>query len=281
MTDQLSFAVPSAAEPVLADLGAFDVILVNSSAGKDSMATLDVIATHAAEQNVLDRVVVGHADLGRSDWSGTRDLARRHAERYDLAFFVVSASGPDLLERVDRRGMWPSAMQRWCTSDLKRGPLRRLMTKLVAEHRDRAGDVRVRLLNVMGMRAEESPARARKPVAQVDDSASNGRREVTNFLPLHDWLEEDVWSRVRASRIGDLIHPAYAAGMPRLSCCFCILAPKSALVTAARLNPDLAAEYARTEERTGHSFRVDCSMAEVVEAAASDALTIKPAAWRG
>lgn len=281
MTDQLALALPEPAEPLLGQLASFDIILVNSSAGKDSMASLDLLATEAAEQGVLDRVVVGHAGLGRAEWKGALELARRQAERYDLAFFAVTARGADLLERVDRRGMWPSAMQRWCTSDLKRGPLRRLMTKLVADHRQRAGDVRVRLLNVMGLRAQESPARARKPSAQVDESASNGRREVTNFLPLHRWTEDDVWSRIGTSRIADLVHPAYAAGMPRLSCCFCILAPKSALVTAARLNPTLAEDYLRVERKTGHRFRMDCSMEEVVEAARSDEPLEPAATWSG
>lgn len=262
------------------DLGAFDVILVNSSAGKDSMASLDLIAAEAARQGVLDRVAVGHADLGRAEWAGTRELAREQAERYGLPFFVVSATGPDLLERVERRGMWPSPQQRWCTSDLKRGPLRRLMTQLVREHRERFGEARVRLLNVMGMRAQESPARARRPALRVDHSASNGRREVSDFLPLHEWSVEEVWERVHGSRIADLIHPAYAAGMPRLSCRFCILAPKSALVTSARLNPELAQEYLRVERATGHRFRMDCSIAEVIEAARSGE-PVAPGGWSG
>lgn len=261
------FASPRRGEGTLEELAAYDLILVNSSAGKDSMASLEVIATEAARQGVLDRVVVGHADLGRAEWAGTRELAREQAERYGLRFFVVTASGPDLLERVERRGMWPSPQQRWCTSDLKRGPLRRLMTQLVGEHRERYGERRVRLLNVMGMRAQESPARAKRDALRVDSSASNGRREVSDFLPLHEWSVEEVWERVHASRIADLIHPAYEAGMPRLSCRFCILAPKSALVLSARLNPELAQEYLRVEEATGHRFRMDCSIAEVIEAA--------------
>lgn len=275
------FAPSSPADETLGELAAFDVILLNSSAGKDSMASLDLIAERAAEQGVLDRVVVGHADLGRVEWPGTRELAQEQAERYGLPFFVVAAHGPDLLGRVERRRMWPSPQQRWCTSDLKRGPLRRLMTRLVREHRERFGEGRVRLLNVMGLRAEESPARSRKPVTQVDESASNGRREVTNFLPLHDWSEREVWDCIAGSRIGDLVHPAYEAGMPRLSCRFCILAPKSALVTAARLNPRLAREYLRVERETGHSFRLNCTMAEVVAAAEAGDPVPATGSWAG
>jgi 3'-phosphoadenosine 5'-phosphosulfate sulfotransferase (PAPS reductase)/FAD synthetase len=155
------------------------------------------------------------------------------------------------------------------------------MTRLVAEHRERHGKVRVRLLNAMGLRAQESPARARKPVSTVDERASNGRREVTNFLPLHEQTECAVWKRIGASRITDLVHPAYAAGMPRLSCRFCVLAPKAALVTSARLNPDLAEEYARVERSVDHRFRMDCSMAEVIELAGSDAPVGPVGTWSG
>lgn len=274
------FTSPKIGEVTLGQLAEYDVILINSSAGKDSMASLEVIATEAARLGILERVVVGHADLGRAEWAGTRELAGEQAERYGLPFFVESATGPDLLERVERRGMWPSAAQRWCTSDLKRGPMRRLMTRLVREHRERFGARRVRLLNVMGMRAQESPARAKRPALRVDPSASNGRREVSDYLPLHEWSVEEVWERVHASRIADLIHPAYAAGMPRLSCRFCILAPKSALVLSARLNPELAQEYLRVEQATGHRFRMDCSIAEVIEAARSGEL-VAPGNWSG
>jgi len=268
------------AEAVLSALNTYDLILLNSSGGKDSMASLDLVATEAERRGMSDRLVVGHAGLGRVEWDGTEELARAQAERYGLRFEIVRARGPDLLDRVERRGLWPSARQRWCTSDLKRGPLYRLMTKMVAAHRARHGPVRVRLLSVMGMRAEESAARAKRPVATVNERASNSRREVTDFLPLHGWRTAEVWRRIRSSRIADLVHPAYGAGMPRLSCRFCILASKSALVTAARLNPDLAREYLRVEQETGHRFRQDLSMEEIVEAADRGECPT-PAPWQG
>lgn len=262
------------------DLRSFDVILLNSSAGKDSMAMLDRVVGQARHQGVLDRLTVGHADLGRVEWPGTCQLAEAQAARYGLRFEVVSAAGPDLLDRARERGMWPSPRQRWCTSDLKRGPLRRLMTRLLREHPE-WGRRRMRLLNVMGMRAEESPARARKPILAVDPGASNGVREIVNFLPLHQLPTDDVWEIIAASPIRDLVHPAYRLGMPRLSCRFCIFASRGALVRSAQLNPDLAAEYLEVEQETGHVFRLDCSIEEVIADAqsASDERPIEP--WVG
>lgn len=43
----------------------YDVILVNTSGGKDSQTALDVVHKMAVEQGVADRMVAVHADLGR------------------------------------------------------------------------------------------------------------------------------------------------------------------------------------------------------------------------
>ena len=56
--------------------------------------------------------------------------------------------------------------------------------------------------------------------------------------------------------------------MPRLSCCFCIFAPKDALVIAGRANPELLAEYVAVEQEIGHSFRNGFKIAEVQKAIA-------------
>ena len=76
-----------------------------------------------------------------------------------------------------------------------------------------------------------------------------------------------MWAAIKAS--GAPYHPAYDLGMPRLSCVFCIFAPKAALVLAGRHNPELLAEYVQVEQEIGHRFTVKLSMAEVAQAVAS------------
>lgn len=176
----------------------------------------------------------------------------------------------DLLQQVEARGMWPSPRQRYCTSDQKRAQVHRLFTAL-ATHAHSTGaanvyDRPVRILSCQGMRAEESPARAKRPPFQRDERASNGRRVVDNWLPIHDWKVGEVWARIRAGKTADQVHPAYALGMPRLSCVFCIFAPKAALVLAGKHNPELLDEYVRVETKIGHRFRLELSLAEVREA---------------
>lgn len=51
---------------------------------------------------------------------------------------------------------------------------------------------------------------------------------------------------------------------PGLSCRFCVLASRADLVCSARLNPGLADQYAAVEAATGHTFRADLSMADII-----------------
>jgi 3'-phosphoadenosine 5'-phosphosulfate sulfotransferase (PAPS reductase)/FAD synthetase len=246
------------------DLASYDWIVLNSSAGKDSQAMLDEVVRQCDQAGVpRRRLVVAHADLGRVEWPGTRQLAEEQARHYGLAFVVVRRPQGDLLDHILRRGRFPSPTVRFCTSDHKRGPVRTLFTRLARLSRQR-GLPFCRLLNCLGMRAQESPARARRPPFAPNRSASNGRRQVDDWLPLHDWSVEQVWRRVRAS--GVPYHPAYDLGMPRLSCCFCIFAPRSALLLAGRHNPELLARYVEVERRIGHRFRLELPLAEVQDA---------------
>lgn len=258
------------------DLAQYDVLLINTSGGKDSQAMLDHVVELADDAGVRNRLVAVHADLGRMEWPGTRELAEEQVRHYGLRFEVVSrrtrtGQSQTLLEQVEQRGMWPASTSRYCTSDHKRGPITTLYTRLVAELRQSDPRRHVQLLNMLGLRAQESTARALKPALVINERASNGRRTVTDWLPLHDWSEQQVWDRIRASGVRH--HPAYDLGMPRLSCRFCVLASTSALVRSAQLNPELAAEYAAVETRINHTFRKDLSMAQIIERARTAPVT--------
>lgn len=228
---------------------------------------LDVVVEQAREAGVVDRVVVVHCDLGRVEWRGTRELAEEQAKHYGLRFIVVSRPQGDLLTHVEQRGMWPSSTARYCTSDHKRGQVHRVLTQLTKES---GAGRRVRILNCMGIRAAESPARSKKVPYQLDAVASNGKREVWTWFPIFEWSVDQVWARIRFSGVRH--HYAYDLGMPRLSCAFCIFAPPKALVLAGRHNRELLTQYVGVEQRIGHTFRVDLSLVQI--AAAVDAETV-------
>jgi 3'-phosphoadenosine 5'-phosphosulfate sulfotransferase (PAPS reductase)/FAD synthetase len=307
-------AIRAAAEPeVLFDLGEmltpdlrqFHVCLLNSSGGKDSQAMLtDVVEAADAQGVPRDRLLVVHADMGRVEWPGTRELAERQAAAYGLRFVTV-ARGQDLLDQVVTRretldaeaaelevkaqelaaaGLhelaeraaedaakklatpaWPSSTARYCTSDHKTSQVAKLMTRLAAEYREaNPGAGPIRILNCLGIRRDESPARAKKqPLGP--DPATNSRRKVTRWLPIFFRSESWVWATIERS--GLPYHPAYDASVPRLSCVFCVLAGQRELVIAARLNPDLGQAYLEVERRVGHTIKADLSMKQIIAAA--------------
>jgi 3'-phosphoadenosine 5'-phosphosulfate sulfotransferase (PAPS reductase)/FAD synthetase len=251
---------------MLPDLTTYTWIVINSSAGKDSQAMLDFVIEQADRAGVSrNRLVVAHADLGRVEWPGTRELAEKQARHYGLEFIAISRPQGDLLDHIAKRGMFPSPSARYCTSDHKRAQVMKIFTALT--DRSRAAGVRFcRILNCLGLRAQESPTRARRLPFAFNDMASNGRRHVDDWLPIHGWTVEQVWQRIRASGVQH--HPAYDLGMPRLSCCFCIFSPRSALLLAGKHNPELLAEYVAVEKQIGHRFRQELSLTEVQDALA-------------
>ena len=259
---------PSSPDDPVLDLGAYDWVLINTSAGKDSQAMLDYLVELADSQGVgRSRLIAVHCDLGRVEWEGTRELAGEQAAHYGLRFEVVrNRNWADLLERIESRGKWPDAKNRYCTSEFKTAQVKRLATRLVAETSVLGRPVRI--LNCLGLRAEESPTRAKKAQfrhLEARSGWSNTKRSVDEWLPIHSWGLADVWGRINRSGVPH--HPAYDMGMPRLSCSFCVLASRGALVRAATLRPGLAAEYAAAESRMGHRFRQDLSMADIIAAA--------------
>jgi 3'-phosphoadenosine 5'-phosphosulfate sulfotransferase (PAPS reductase)/FAD synthetase len=243
------------------DLSRYHWLVLNSSAGKDSQAMLDVVVEQADLAEVpRSRLIVAHADLGRVEWSGTRALAEEQARHYGLEFVAVSRPQGDLLEHIAVRRMFPSPSARYCTSDHKRAQIMKVFTVLV--ERSGMGCVTpCRILNCLGLRAQESPTRARRRPLACNEQASNGRRWVDDWLPLHRWSTEQVWERIRASGVRH--HPAYDLGMPRLSCCFCIFSPRSALLLAGKHNPELLAEYVAVEKEIGHRFRKELPLADI------------------
>jgi 3'-phosphoadenosine 5'-phosphosulfate sulfotransferase (PAPS reductase)/FAD synthetase len=149
---------------------------------------------------------------------------------------------------VEHRGMWPSPKHRQCTSDLKRGPIERTIRHYLKLQPEHGGLV----VNCMGIRADESADRAKRTPFRHNARNSKAGREWYDWMPVFDWTEAQVFAAI--AEAGQTPHWAYAEGMTRLSCVFCIMASAADLRTAARLNPDLYLEYVETEKRIGHTL---------------------------
>jgi 3'-phosphoadenosine 5'-phosphosulfate sulfotransferase (PAPS reductase)/FAD synthetase len=250
------------------DLKAFDIIIVNSSGGKDSQCAIEAVHRAQAKQFSFRRIIVSHQDLGDMEWPGSLELAKRQALMYPHRFEVSKYRDKDqkyltLLERIERRGRWPDNQNRYCTSEFKRGPGSRVVTKISKELRAK-GVERPRILHVFGFRAQESPARRKKEVLTLNTRLTRGTQEVWDWLPIHHWEEDRVWHTIKNDKLP--YHPAYDLGMPRLSCVFCIFAPKEALIIAGRNMPGLLEEYVALEKRIQHDFRHRMPLREVLRA---------------
>ena len=219
-------------------------VAISTSGGKDSQA-MTILLSRLVPR---DRLVAVHAPLGEVEWPGTIEHIRATLPEGVPLILAPVASGKTLLNRVKERGMWPSASARWCTSDFKTGPIQRELRRWLKANPRFEG----RLVNAMGMRAQESPARARKAPWRRNARMSVAGREVFDWLPVFDLSTEDVFRVIRNA--GQSPHPAYAAGMSRLSCSFCILASRADLRRAAELRPELYRRYVEIEARIGHTL---------------------------
>jgi DNA sulfur modification protein DndC len=239
-------------------------LVLSVSGGKDSDAMTHHLLDLRQSEGWTGDVMMVHADLGsRVEWHQTPGYVRDLAQRKGVPLHVVRWQHGDLIDRIwqryhkdPSRPCWPSSQMRYCTSDLKRGPISRWLRNTFP-----SGNV----ICTMGLRAEESSARAKRQTFRLrkDSSAPTKGRFVYDWLPIHDWTEANVWDCIRQH--GDIAHPAYRLERPnqRLSCALCVLASLNDLINGAVHNPDTYREYCRIEAVTGYSFRKDFWLSDV------------------
>jgi 3'-phosphoadenosine 5'-phosphosulfate sulfotransferase (PAPS reductase)/FAD synthetase len=231
-------------------------LVLSVSGGKDSDAMCHHLLERRQTEGWAGDVVMIHADLGtRVEWQQTPDYVQNLAQVKGVPLYVVRWTHGDLIDRIwqryykdPSRPCWPSAQMRYCTADLKRGPISHELRRLFP-----SGNV----ICAMGLRAQESQTRARRSTfaLRTDTSAPTKGRFVYDWLPIHEWRETDVWDCIR--RHGDVYHEAYTFGNHRLSCALCVLASLNDLINGATHNPHAYQEYCRIEAVTGYSFRKD------------------------
>lgn len=244
----------------------YDLVIVNTSGGKDSQTQMRKLVNMAADQDYpLDQMIAVHADLRRVEWKGSKEIAEEQARIHGLRFEWITRELGDLIDQVLDRGMWPSSSARFCTSDHKRDQVQ----KVIVREGKELDKKQIRILNCMGMRAEESPARAKKQVFSVNKRATTKTRHVDDYLPIHDWLETEVWADIHESSVPH--HWAYDKGMSRLSCVFCIFASESDLMIAGRHNPELLDLYCEVEETIDHTFKSGMKIADIRDAIRNEA----------
>ncbi len=229
------------------------LFVISHSGGKDSQAMMIRLLRIVPR----DQLVVIHADLGDVEWEGARELAEDQARAAGVPFIVARAV-KTFFEMVEHRfrtrpgpnsPCWPSAENRQCTSDLKRGPIEREARRYAKAHGFST------VVSCMGMRAEESSARAKRPVFAVNRRNTINDRAWFEWLPIHDLSTRQVFDTIHDD--GQWAHDAYYEDdNDRLSCVFCIFGSAKDIANGARRRPDLLARYVNTEQRTGYTMHM-------------------------
>ena len=183
------------------------LVAVNHSGDKDSQAMTILLSRIV----LRDRLVAVHAPLGEVEWPGTVDHIRATLPAGVPLILAPVASGKTLLHSIEERGRFPSPAVRWCTSSLKRGPIERELRRYLKAHPRFGG----RIVSAMGMRAEESAARARKPSWRLNDRNSRAGRTWFDWLPIFNLTERQVFRVIRDA--GQPPHPAYATLPDRIA----------------------------------------------------------------
>lgn len=195
------------------------------------------------------------------------DWARQMADRFGIEFHVVRNPNKTYLEMVERRGKFPSASTRQCTSDLKRGPLETWIRRSV-----KSGLIREKyIIQCMGLRAAESPARAKKARLTKNHALSKAGRIVYNWLPIHRASLEDVLSWHKANDVP--MHPVYvyAGGyLRRFSCRVCIFATKADIHAIYKNDREAFDKVAALEEKMGFTMRNGESLVQIVNTPLTD-----------
>jgi DNA sulfur modification protein DndC len=216
----------------LIDRGAKFVI--NDSGGKDSQAMkifLSKVVPH-------DQLVIVHVDLPEVDWEGCWE----HVQATSMGIQCEKVTAvKTFFEMVERKGMFPSPVNRQCTSDLKRAPIEKFIRHLQYD------TGQTLFVNCTGIRAAESAKRKGMNPFTLNEKGSIAGREWYEWMPIFDWGIDEVWAEIAS--VGQKRHYAYDLGMSRLSCVFCIMSRQSDLQIAAKARPALYQRYVDMERK--------------------------------
>lgn len=210
-------------------------VAIGVSGGKDSQAAALAVCEHLDGAAHPGPRLLVHSDLGSVEWKDSLSVCQDLAAHLGLELVVLRRDKGGLMERWETRWRssmaryrdlstvtlvpcWSTPSLRYCTSEMKTHPITAMLRRRFP------GEV---VINVTGIRRDESRRRAKSAIAEMDRS---GR--LWNWRPILDWSADDVFAFI--ARHGLQPHPAYFEfGMSRVSCRFCIMSSLADLAAAA------------------------------------------------
>ena len=251
-------------------------LVVSVSGGKDSDCMAKVLYKLWKDSGRVGEFILIHADVKGFEWPQSEERCWQMANELNVSLVIVSHhSGEKFVDAGIRGRMrsrpdsppFPSSACRWCTSNWKRGPI----SKWIRNQYPRDAIVYA----AIGIRAEESPARAKKDPLTIRKTAvaPTKNREVYDWYPIFRYSLGDVWQTLLPDGGIDLLHwyqnkyqeegvvyetypyhPAYVYGNNRVSCACCVLADANDLGIGIEHNPDIYRDILVLEDESGFTF---------------------------
>lgn len=269
-------------EPIDALLSTQCVVAVGVSGGKDSHACAVAVSRHLDSIAHAGPRVLVHSDLGRVEWRDSLPACERLASALGWELLVVRRQAGDMLARWEARWRssiqryadlscvklilpWSTPQMRFCTSEMKVDQITSALKKRFPGQA---------IVNASGIRRQESPARARMPIAGPMPKLQ--RRDAVGMAwnPIIEWSAADVWRTIEASGVAP--HEAYARyGVSRVSCAFCIMSAEPDLRAAAGCedNVELYRSMVDLEARSTFAFQGARWLADVAPQALPEELS--------
>jgi len=223
-------------------------VIVNFSGGKDStVAILETLKVYPKEE-----ILLCYQDTG-ADYLETDTHVKAIAEMLDLSLVVLKRD-EDYWGLTKRVG-WPMPDTRYCTKKLKQDMIRHWVSK----HRSDFGD---EIVIVTGLRAEESPARAKLGEWAIDDHLTTKKQTVKFWAPCLRMGEQEVKDRVVAEGLS--LHPCYEFA-PRCNCWLCVFAHPNVVRTYAEMHPELWEKACLLEDELKRKWKLHFAINDLMK----------------
>lgn len=149
---------------------------------------------------------------------------------------ITETRGPlNFVELVESKGLFPSRVMRFCTTELKVFPAQRWLSA-------RSEYLGEEIVNAVGIRRAESKARSQMPEWEWSEGF-----DLETWRPLVTWTSHDV--RAIHQRHGLAWNPLYDRGFSRVGCYPCIHENKKGLRLVAEHSPERIDLIAQLQNR--------------------------------
>jgi 3'-phosphoadenosine 5'-phosphosulfate sulfotransferase (PAPS reductase)/FAD synthetase len=180
-----------------------------------------------------------HADLGSVEWRQSHIKCQELADSLGWELVTERRKAGGMMERWQTRWdnnvarynslscvklilPWSTPGMRFCTSELKSAVIASYLKKRFKGQE---------IINVTGIRREESAGRKKAAVAKEDPRLKQKNAAGITWNPVIDWTIGEVKAAI--ARRGHQLHEAYSTyGMSRVSCAFCIMSSAGDLVAS-------------------------------------------------